>query len=219
MPVNLEKAVLRPSGGLLLPTTSRVPKLIRMATLEAQRVTPEQLLRKPAAGRFELVDGELMEQKTSVASAWIANRCAWRLTGFIEETQLGFAFGDGLGYRCFPEDPDRILRPDASFIALGRLDANQFTEQYCQIPPDLVAEVVSRGDLYVDVQRKIREYRRAGVRSIWVLNPEQRTLTVYREDGKGCDLGEHQELTGVAVLPGFRCRVADLFPPLTVREA
>ena len=40
-----------------------------------------------------------------------------------------------------------------------------------------------------------------------------RTVWIYREDGSVTHLREEDELTAEDLLPGFRCRVAELFPP------
>jgi hypothetical protein len=49
------------------------------------------------------------------------------------------------------------------------------------------------------------------VRLIWILIPPTRTVLVRRLDGTATELGEGGELSGEDVLPGFTCRVADLF--------
>jgi Uma2 family endonuclease len=61
------------------------------------------------------------------------------------------------------------------------------------------------------VTRRITEYLRAGIRLIWLIDPEARDVTVY-QPGKNSEVLEaNQELTGGEVLPEFRCRVADIF--------
>jgi hypothetical protein len=47
---------------------------------------------------------------------------------------------------------------------------------------------------------------------VWEVNPEIRLVHVHRKDGTASRLHPTDELTGEDVLPGFRCRVADLFP-------
>ena len=74
--------------------------------------------------------------------------------------------------------------------------------------------------------RNFNEYLGAGVRLVWVVNPPTRTVRVHRADGTVADLREADELAGEDVLPGFRCRVGDLFrgpgfgstPPLPPSE-
>lgn len=46
---------------------------------------------------------------------------------------------------------------------------------------------------------------------IWVVDPEARTVTVYRQPGEGRLLWDDAILTGEDVLPGFQCRVAEFF--------
>jgi len=50
-----------------------------------------------------------------------------------------------------------------------------------------------------------------GTPLVWVLDPEQRTVTVYRSLTDVRTLGPEDELTGEEVIPGFRVRVAELF--------
>jgi Uma2 family endonuclease len=48
---------------------------------------------------------------------------------------------------------------------------------------------------------------------VWIVDPASRTVTVYEADGAARRLRAADALNGGAVLPGFRCAVADLFPP------
>ena len=77
--------------------------------------------------------------------------------------------------------------------------------------PDLAVEVLSPNDLIYDVDEKIREYLDAGVKLIWIINPEQQTVTVYRADGSAARLTETDTLDGQQVVPGFSCLVGEFF--------
>jgi Uma2 family endonuclease len=83
------------------------------------------------------------------------------------------------------------------------------------IPPDLAVEVVSPNDLAYDVESKVVEYLDANVALVWVIDPEARTVRIYRRDGSISWLREQGELSGEDVLPGFQCRVATIFPEKT----
>ena len=52
----------------------------------------------------------------------------------------------------------------------------------------------------------------AGVALVWVIDPEARTVHIHRGDGSVTWLREDDELSGEDVVPGFRCRVASIFP-------
>ncbi|MDY3560631.1 Uma2 family endonuclease, partial [Gemmata sp. JC673] len=77
--------------------------------------------------------------------------------------------------------------------------------------PDLVVEAVSTHDTYEEVAVKVTEFKSVGVKLIWVISPETRTVLVRRADGTCVELDETGTLSGENVLPGFACPVADLF--------
>ncbi len=47
---------------------------------------------------------------------------------------------------------------------------------------------------------------------VWVIDPDVRTVHVYRHDGTVSLLREGDELSGEDIIPGFRCPVASIFP-------
>src|SRR5262249_22122716 len=103
-----------------------------------------------------------------------------------------------------------------SFLRLARLSVEQATAHgHLRIAPDLAVEVVSPNDLVYEVDAKVQEYLKAGTQRVWVINPEVRSVEVHRPDAPGTILREQDDLDGEDVLPGFRCRVGDLFllPP------
>ena len=57
----------------------------------------------------------------------------------------------------------------------------------------------------------ILEHLAAGVQVVWVVNPQARTIHVYRADRSVERLVEESELTAAELIPGLRCRVAELF--------
>ena len=92
-------------------------------------------------------------------------------------------------------------------------------EGYVRFPPDLAVEVVSSNDLANGIQEKVEDYLGAGVRLVWVIYPETGVAQVLRADGTTARLTRDDSLDGEDVLPGFRCRLGDLFPPPPPREA
>ncbi|HEV8231671.1 MAG TPA: Uma2 family endonuclease [Thermoanaerobaculia bacterium] len=52
------------------------------------------------------------------------------------------------------------------------------TEDNIRGAPDLVVEVLSRGNESYDRETKMREYERAGVRELWQLDPEEKTAEI-----------------------------------------
>ena len=76
----------------------------------------------------------------------------------------------------------------------------------------MAIEVVSPRDLAWEVDEKVDEYLRAGIRLVWVVFPDTKTIHVYRSDQEMRRLTESDQLTGEDVLPGFSYDVSELFP-------
>jgi Uma2 family endonuclease len=99
-----------------------------------------------------------------------------------------------------------------SFIALTRMTPEEYAEDgHTEMAPDLAVEVTSPNDTVYDVDRKIRERLAAGVRLVWEINPEEKTVQVHRPDGTVTCLKNSDTLTADPVLPGFSISLTDLF--------
>jgi Uma2 family endonuclease len=178
--------------------------------------TPEDLLKMPDGDRYELVDGRLVEHRMSTWPCYVSGRINQRLLNHCDANRLGWVLPEGNTYQCFPGAPGKVRRCDVSFIRRDRMSAAEATsEGHTRIAPDLAVEVVSPNDVAYDIDEKVEEYLGAGVRLVWVVNPHSRIVYVHRRQGTGTILREADELDGEDVVPGFRCRVGDLFqlPP------
>jgi Uma2 family endonuclease len=175
--------------------------------------TPEELLALPDERNYELVDGHLVERKMSALSSWVAGELYGEIRSHCRANACGWAFPEGTGYQCFPDAPRLVRRADVSFIGADRLPATIGSEGYISIAPDLAVEVVSPGDLVWEIDVKVAEWLQAGVRLVWVVHPRARAARVHRAGGPASWLEAEDELSGEEVVPGFRCRVAALFPP------
>ena len=180
-----------------------------------KRVTADELLAMPNAKDFELVNGELVERDVSWWSAYFATNLLGLIGRFCGETNCGWVNGSGAGYQCyeeaFPDDPDRVRKPDVSYISAARIPADANLQGHCEIVPDFDAEVISPNDRYHEVEEKVDEYLRAGVRLVWVVHPPRKTIRIHRADGTVQDLRQTDELSGEDVIAGFRCPVSEVF--------
>ena len=172
---------------------------------------PDDLLRMPGGERYELVDGVPREKPMGAESDEVAVAVGGLLRAYVRANQLGRVYGSQTGYQCFPAKPKQVRMPDTSFVAKGRLPDEKSPKGFVKLAPDLAVEVVSPLDTYEEVQAKVTDYREAKVRLVWVVSPETRTVLVRRLDGTCAELLESDHLSGEDVLPGFACKVADLF--------
>jgi len=182
-----------------------------MEATTATRWTAEEVGRLVGLGPSELVRGELlMLNPTKPRHGRIASRLNVRLGQFAEEHGLGETFIAEAGFRV-EQEPDTIRAPDIAFVATEHLPPDEALDDWFPTGPDLAVEVVSPTDAWMDVEEKVQEYLRAGSRLVWVVDPQARTVHLYRPDRTVQILAEEDTLAGEDVLPGFRLPVADLF--------
>lgn len=162
---------------------------------------------------FELVEGVIKGKNMGFFSAsvelWIfeliCSRFNWRAYGV-------FAGSEG-GFQCWADFPNRVRKPDISFVRKERIPAGEKFEGWCPLAPDFVIEVMSKNDTLAEQEEKIEEYFAAGVPVAWIVDPKRREVYVYEGSlsanlRTGSDVIEHPN-----VLPGFRCTAEELFPP------
>ncbi|WP_435005826.1 Uma2 family endonuclease [Tundrisphaera lichenicola] len=182
-----------------------------MATATQTRYTPEDLLTIQDRPMPELVDGQLLEREMGQRSDSIAATFLILLGVFVREHGLGLVNGAQGSYQIFPDEPNKVRIPDASFTRKERVPAGGPFEGHGKIAPDLVIEVTSPNDTHLTVQAKVNDYLAAGVPLIWVAEPETKTVQVFRRNHTGVLLFVGDVLDGEEILPGFRCEVASLF--------
>jgi len=178
----------------------------------ATLVSAEQLLRMPRGRcRYELVVGDLRKLPLN---GWrhgvvVANLNAL-LGRHVRKRGLGLALGGGCGF-LLARDPDTVLAPDVAFIRRDRLAAVSPKEAFWPGAPDLAVEVLSPGDTVNEVHEKALAWLDAEAVQVWVVNPAWRTVTVYRSATDIQTFTEGDELAAEELLPGFRCRIEELF--------
>ena len=175
-------------------------------------VTAEQLLRMPSDGcRYELIAGELSVMspggwRHGDVGGWlhalIGNYLVQQRIGKLFFAETGFILG---------RDPDTVRAPDIAFICNDHIPADLPEDAYWPGAPDLAVEIVSPGDTYREVDEKAKAWLAGGAQLVWVVNPLLRTVSVYRSAGSTVTLTEKDDLTGEDALPGFCCRVEEIF--------
>lgn len=175
--------------------------------------TVEDLLRvNSQGGMCELVDGALVEKAMGWRESMIAMALGSIIRSFVLTRNLGVVSGaDGF---------IRILRtqvrgPDVAFISWDRLLGGKVPEDKVpELVPDLAIEVLSEGNTYAEMARKRREYFHAGVRQVWMVDIEERTVAVYTDITKYELFDETQSLNGGDILPGLEISLGALFGEL-----
>ncbi len=172
---------------------------------------PDDLLAMPNGERYELVNGIPKERGMGAKSNEIGGLLLTLLNTFIRPRKLGRAYTSETGYVCFPGKPKSVRFPDVSFVRTDRIPDGRSPDGYFTIRPDLAVEVHSPNDLCEDLEEKLTDYREAGIPLVWIVSPRSRTVLVRRLDGSANILLETGELSGEDVVPGFACKIAELF--------
>jgi Uma2 family endonuclease len=181
-------------------------------TTTLQRSTASELFEMPDDGfRYELVKGELRQMSPS---GWKHGMVVVNITlllgQYVKTNRLGVCFGAETGFKI-ESDPDTVRAPDLGFISRERIPDGGVSKSFWPGPPDLAVEVVSPGDTRREVNEKVADWLEAGAQAVWVINPKQRGVTVYRSMTDVTRLSEEDELDGGDVVPGFHCKVSEIF--------
>ncbi len=174
--------------------------------------TEEELFQLPTVGRrLELVKGKVYEMAPAGGRhGGAAMNAGTFVNVHVRANRLGHVFAAETGF-ILRRDPDTVRAPDVTFIAKDRLPADEIPEGFIELVPDLVVEVVSPGDTRRYVREKAEECLNAGVRLVWILYPATRTAMVYRSLSDVTNLAESDFLDGEDVVPGFSCRLGEIF--------
>jgi Uma2 family endonuclease len=160
---------------------------------------------------FEVVRGVRVEKHMGVLQNMIAAALYSYLAPFCREHQIGHAAIETM-FAIPGSGNDR--KPDVAFVSFDRWAKNRPIPQSNAWPvvPDLAVEVISPTDKAFDVMAKVREYFAGGVREVWQVYSNTEQVLVFSSPTTVRILTRADELTGDPVVPGFRVKVADLFP-------
>jgi Uma2 family endonuclease len=163
--------------------------------------------------RLELSEGELIEMAPSGGKhGGIAIRYGRFVDEYVEDNALGYTTAAETGYILFknPTGKDTVRAPDVGFVAAHRLP-DGLPDGFVPLAPDLAVEVVSPTDSADDIQSKLNDYLKYGVRMTVFVYPKSKTVNVHTP-GKTIILTIDDTLDGADVLPGFKLAVRDIFP-------
>jgi Uma2 family endonuclease len=176
-------------------------------TLGTRLKTATDLASLPDDGyRHELEAGHLLaEPLPAHRHDRVRRRLERALQDFVDAHALGEVFG-AVGY-VLARDPDTVRGPDLSFVTRERLLAFD-DARFFEGAPDLAVEILSPSNRASEMRAKVAEYLAAGTRLVWVVDPERKIVTTYRELLSPRRVGVEGVVDGDDVLPGFTFAVA-----------
>ncbi len=170
-------------------------------------ITEEELMRLPRDGRkWEMEDGRLTEVPTSMRHKAIGYNLIVLLSpfvrghGFVSLGQGGFRMKDG-----------NVRAPDVSFTRKERFPGGQAPDGFGDLAPDLCVEIISPSERRGQMTRKVQEYFDGGAVQVWHVFPERQEVVVFMSPTETQTFGADSVLDAGGLLPGFSCRMGDLF--------
>jgi Uma2 family endonuclease len=74
---------------------------------------------------------------------------------------------------------------------------------FANLCPNFVVELRSASDSLNSLQEKMQEYMENGADLGWLIDPQNKTVEIYRQGLEVEQLENPQELSGEEILPGF----------------
>lgn len=114
----------------------------------------------------------------------------------------GIGFDSSTGF-TLPTGAKRS--PDLAWIRRSRWERLTAMERegFPPLCPDFVAEIRSPSDVLNVLQEKVQEYTASGAQLAWLIDPQEKTVYVYRPDAPMERLEHPGPLSGEPVLRGF----------------
>jgi Uma2 family endonuclease len=160
--------------------------------------------------RGELRESKVTKRNPSHSGAVMALGGIIRNWALADPSSRGKVYGAEVYFRI-RTDPETNVGIDVALASPEQVAATKKKASYIDGPPVLAVEVLSPFDKQRDIDEGIEEYLSCGVRVVWIVDPFDDTVTVYRPGHEPVLFNRTQELAGDPELPGFRCRVAEIF--------
>ncbi len=181
-----------------------------MATKTLLTIEQYNALNEPVGVRYELDRGELIVTPSPVPMHnIICSDLHSRLSAWAKENNLGQVLNE-VDVRL---GEDTVRRPDLMFFTRERFKDIDLDRVPVPIAPDLVIEVVSKHDQPDDLMLKVRQYRQAGVRAVWLLFRKTREAYRYTpEDSQPSVINAERggKFEEPELLPGFSLSLSEI---------
>jgi len=132
-----------------------------------------------------------------------------QLRAYVREKKLGEVMGGDVGIYT-GRNPDTVRAADVLFISAERM-AKVTSPGYLDAAPELIVEILSPGDRWVDIHDKLEEYFGIGVVRVWLVDTRRRRVFVYRSPTDVRCISGEETISGEDALPGFEMPVPGFF--------
>jgi Uma2 family endonuclease len=184
-----------------------------MSVPAALKLTYEDYVLLPEDHQYEVIDGELfMTPAPTLFHQAVKRRLVRLLEDFLDSRRLGAIFDAPTDVVLSKHD---VVQPDILVV----LEAHRsiLAEKFVAGAPDLVVEVLSPSTEERDRTAKAKRYAAFGVREMWLVDPDAKSIEVLVNSGNGFrrdSLYGESDAVRSAILPGLEFPAGPVFRPI-----
>ena len=189
----------------------------KITTTTGRKITAAEFwaMSEDPGHRYELVDGELIDMDGAPRHGRITIRIGRLLDDHINRNELPLDVGVATGFQM---SPHTLRFPDVHVTTWTRMAAyDEDAGGFPHFAPDVAIEVVSPSNTPAALSRKTAEYFANGASAVWIADPGPRIVTVRRPGMPEQVYAGDAMLYGAPEIPGFACRVSEIFAVLDRR--
>jgi Uma2 family endonuclease len=183
-----------------MPVNTNFPPL----TVENYKLLPE------TGPRYQLIQGDLyMAPVPNRFHQEISRNLQFELHSHLKRNPIGKLFDAPFDVYL---DEINVFQPDLMVVLNERLGI--LTEAGAEGAPDLIVEILSPKTRRLDLVNKKQEYARAGVKELWIIDPEPRAIMIHQFAAAGIEKNRQVDENGALsteLLPGFNLAVPAIF--------
>jgi Uma2 family endonuclease len=180
-----------------------------MPTAANKRWTYDDYCRiPPDRNRHEIVDGvHFVNPAPTPGHQTVVTRLIHQMMLAVEDAGLGRVLTAPIDVHL---GRGSVVQPD--LVVVRNRNLHIIGEKKLTGAPDLLVEIRSPGTARYDRRIKLPRYARAGVREIWLVDPEQCLVEQFESVARRCVLvGTHDERVRLCILPRVAIDLGKVF--------
>lgn len=160
-----------------------------MQAVQNKRYDLQDIYNLPDGKRAELLDGQIyMMAPPTTSHQRILNFVSTEINLYIRKNKGKCEVFPAPFAVFLDEGGEKYFEPDISVVC----DSEKIDEKGCHGAPDWIVEIVSPSSRNMDYYLKLSEYKKAGVKEYWIIDPIKEIVFVY-----------HMEFSDAPVISGF----------------
>jgi Uma2 family endonuclease len=159
--------------------------------------------------RREIINGDMfVTPSPNLKHQRISQNLNFAILKYLQKNPIGEVFTSPLDVILSDFD---VLEPDLLLVLKER---REILKNWVEGAPDLAIEILSPSTAQRDRGLKLMAYARFGVREYWIVDPDPKTIEVYRLTSQGYELSrvfQNHEMLISALLPDFALLLEGVF--------